>query len=301
MSIRALRTLATIAELGSFQRAATRLNMTLSAVSMQMRQLEQEFGARLFDRGFRPPRFTGEGASLAQRAKEVVALYDDLPAIARGGAPMIGEVALGVVASASVRVLPQLLAALLQRHAEVRLKVETGLSAYLAGKVAIGLLDAAIVTRTPDLDAKLQVDTIVEERLVVAAPRAKAGSRAETLLRRERHIRFQPDTGVGKVIDRYLERAGIVPGDLVMLDSIEAVVECVRQGLGVTIVPEPDARRYGRGRIAVLELGRPPLTRALALVTRNKPAAQPLRDALLALLEPLCRPAGPQPQRRASA
>jgi DNA-binding transcriptional LysR family regulator len=285
MSIRSLRTLAAIAELGSFQRAATRLNMTLSAVSMQMRQLETEFGIRLFDRNFRPPRFTGEGATLVARAKEVVALYDDLPAVARGVSPMIGEVSLGVVASASVRVLPRLLATLLAHHPNARLRVETGLSAYLAGKVATGLLDAAIVTRTPDLDAKLQVDTIMLEKLVVAAPRSRRRSTAEDLLRNDRYIRFQPDTGVGKVIDRFVERAGIVPNDLVVLDSIEAVIECVSHGLGVTVVPEPDARRYGRGRVRLIDLGKPPLTRALALVTRSKPSAKPLHDSLLALIQ----------------
>ena len=165
------------------------------------------------------------------------------------------------------------------------MRVETGLSAYLAGKVATGLLDAAIVTRTPDLDAKLQVDTIMLEKLVVAAPRSRRRSTAEDLLRNDRYIRFQPDTGVGKVIDRFLERAGIVPNDLVVLDSIEAVIECVSHGLGVTVVPEPDARRYGRGRVALLDLGKPPLTRALALVTRSKPSAKPLHDSLLALIQ----------------
>ncbi|MCK6451357.1 MAG: LysR family transcriptional regulator [Alphaproteobacteria bacterium] len=284
MSIRALRTLAAIEELGSFQRAATRLNMTLSAVSMQVRQLEAEYGFRLFDRNFRPPRFTGEGATLAARAREVLALYDDLPAIARGVSPMIGEVSLGVVASASVRLLPGLLATLLAYHPQARLRVETGLSAFLAGKVATGLLDAAIVTRTPDLDARLQVETVVLEKLVVAAPRSRRRQTGVDLLRRERYIRFQPDTGVGKVIDRFLERTGIVPRDLVVLDSIEAVIECVCHGLGVTIVPEPDARRYGRDRVALMELGRPPLTRALALITRNKPSAKPLHDSLLALI-----------------
>ncbi len=285
MSIRSLRTLAAIEDLGSFQRAATRLNMTLSAVSMQMRQLETEFGLRLFDRNFRPPRFTGEGATLAARAREVVALYDDLPAIARSASPMIGEVSLGVVASASVRLLPSLLATLRAHHPNARLRVETGLSAYLAGKVTTGLLDAAIVTRTPDLDAKLQVDTIMLEKLVVTAPRSRRQSTAESLLRSERYIRFQPDTGVGKVIDRFLERAGIVPSDLIVLDTIEAVIECVCHGLGVTIVPEPDARRYGRNRVALMELGKPPLTRALALITRSKPSAKPLRDTLLTLIQ----------------
>jgi DNA-binding transcriptional LysR family regulator len=285
MSIRSLRTLVAIEEFGSFQRAATRLNMTLSAVSMQMRQLEDHFGISVFDRSFRPPRLTGEGAILAARAKEVVALYDDLPSIARGTSPLIGEVSIGIVASASVRLFPRLLASLSARHSHVRLRVETGLSASLAGKVVAGSLDAAIVTRTPDLDAKLRVDTIAVEKLVVVAPRPLGARAAEDLLRKENYVRFQPDTGVGRVIDRYLERAGIVPNDLIVLDSIEAVIECVRQGLGVTVMPEPDARRYGGRRVALLDLGTPPLTRALALVTRIRPSAKPLRENLLALIE----------------
>lgn len=296
MSIRALRTLVTIAEVGSFQRAADRLHLTLSGVSMQVRQLEAEFGVAIFDRAYRPPRLTGEGTVLAAAAREIVGRYGDLPAIARGGGvwPLVGDVALGVTGTVSVRLLPGFLSRFTGEQPQARVVVETGLSELLVAKVAAGQLDAAIVTATPAAGGKVAVDLVREEKLVLVAPRhfvpalasapADAPAMAAALLREQPYIRFQPDTGIGKLVARHLEREGISTRDLLTLDGVEAIVECVAAGLGVTVLPEPDARRYGGDRVACLDVADPPLMRQIALVTRLRPTAQSLRQILYAIL-----------------
>lgn len=298
MSVRALRTLVMIADVGSFQRAADRLHLTLSAISMQMRQLEAEFDVAIFDRAYRPPRLTGEGAALAAAAREIVNRYDDLPAIARGGTgddpPLVGDVALGVTGTVSVRILPGFLARLTGEQPQARVVVETGLSELLVAKVAAGQLDAAIVTGTPDAGRRVAVDVVREEKLVVVAPRdcqdvpahdpVDGPAVARELLSTQPYIRFRPDTGIGKLVERYLERTGIATRVLLTLDGVEAIVECVGAGLGVTVLPEPDAVRYGGDRVVCLEVAAPSLVRQLTLVTRLRAAAQPLRGILYGLL-----------------
>ena len=298
MSVRALRTLVTILEVGSFQRAADQLHLTLSAVSMQMRQLEAEFGVALFDRAFRPPRLTGTGMTLAETAREIVGRYDDLTAIALVGqgrdAPLIGKVALGVTSTISVRLLPRILTRLGVEQPHARITVDTGLSDLLVMKVAAGQLDAAIVTNTPDTTRRVTVDTLCEEPLVLVASKAvltpeelsKEDKRlvAVSLMRRQPYIRFQPNTGIGSLVEQYFDRTSMSPQVGLTLDGVEAIVECVALGLGITILPEPDVRRYGGDRVAYFQLPGPPLTRQIALITRNRPTAQAVRSSLLSVL-----------------
>ena len=135
---------------------------------------------------------------------------------------------------------------------------------------------------------------IREEKLVVVAPRdrgdmqtgdpADAPGIARDLLSTQPYIRFRPDTGIGKIVERYLERAGIAPRVLLTLDGVEAIVECVGVGLGVTVLPEPDALRYGGHRVVCLEVANPSLARQFTLVTRLRATAQPLRGILYGLL-----------------
>jgi DNA-binding transcriptional LysR family regulator len=66
-----------------------------------------------------------------------------------------------------------------------------------------------------------------------------------------------------------------------VLDSLEAIVELVALNMGVTIIPEPEARRYGQGRVVWTEsLGRP-LNRTLALITRRTSGSLVLHDPLV--------------------
>ena len=76
LSIRALRTLLAIARHGSFARAGEAIGLTQSAVSLQVKALEEEFGAQLFDRSRRRPTFTEAGRIVLAKAEEVLALYD---------------------------------------------------------------------------------------------------------------------------------------------------------------------------------------------------------------------------------
>lgn len=298
MSVRALRTLVTILEVGSFQRAADQLHLTLSAVSMQMRQLEAEFGVALFDRAFRPPRLTGTGMTLAETAREIVDRYDDLTAIALMGqgrdVPLIGKVALGVTSTVGVRLLPRILLRLGVDQPHARITVDTGLSDHLVMKVAAGQLDAAIVTNTPDTTKRVVVDALCEEPLILIVSKSALTSEdlyqkdretaAISLIMRHPYIRFQPNTGIGSIVEQYFERLSLSPQVGLTLDGVEAIVECVALGLGITVLPEPDVRRYGNDRVACFQLPGPPLTRQIALITRNRPTALAVRSSLLSVL-----------------
>jgi DNA-binding transcriptional LysR family regulator len=281
MSVRALKTLLWIRDGRSFQETARELNMTLSAVSMQMKQLEEAYQAALFDRSTRPPRLTRAGLTLADASRDIVTAYEDLPIVLRSSQPLSGKLSLGVVATASIRLLPAVVQDLMSVFPQLKLRIESALSIDLVDRVANGQLDAAVVTGTEDLGNTFAVTPILVEPFVLVAAKSQRRQLSINLLRSQPFIRFNPGTGIGHLVDAFLADRSIEIREGMVLDSLEAIVELVALDMGVTIIPEPEACRYGRGRVVWTEnLGRP-LNRTLALITRRTSGSLVLHDPLV--------------------
>lgn len=292
MQTRALRTLAAIDQVGSFAQAAAQLNMTLSAVSMQMKALEQELDVRLFDRAFRPPRLTPLGRRIAAKAKDVIADEDQLLGLCAGGGLLSGRYRIGFISTASVRLLPGFLAAARKSAPAARFEVEGGLSEDLEEKVLQGRLDAAVVTASQDARHGLRYDSLGSEPLAYAIPEASAALSLEQLMRELPFLHFLPSTGIGKLTARHL--AGMKPAqraDTIVMDGVEAIMECVKTGFGFTLLPVPDIERYADRSVAQRPSGDENLIRELALALREGSQSDRQAEQLRALF-PAARAAG---------
>lgn len=267
MQIRALQTIAVIRDLGSFRQAAERLNMTLSAVSMQMKALEAELGVALFNRSFRPPKLTSQGLLLADHAADMVRRQAEIVALCSGEAPLTGVYRLGFVGTASVRLLPAFLQRARTQAREAQFRIETGLSESLARKVRQGDLEGAVVTQV-DADADMLFAPLRTEALVFALPPSAAERTIEDCAATLTFVQFTPETGIGRLVAGYLRDTGLQPRDLIVLDGVEPVMECVTSGLGFTALPKPDVQRYGGSAVAIRPMAEPPLTRTLGLIAR---------------------------------
>ena len=100
MQTRSLNTLATISRVESFATAAEQLGATLSTVSMQMKALEIELNAQLFDRTFRPPKLTPLGRRIAELAEELIRLQTKLVKSCQSSNKLIGRFRLGFIPTA---------------------------------------------------------------------------------------------------------------------------------------------------------------------------------------------------------
>jgi DNA-binding transcriptional LysR family regulator len=268
MNIRALRTLAAIEANGSFAQTAARLHMTASAVSMQMKVLERELEVALFDRSFRPPQLTPIGKVVAIKAKHLLQANDDLLDSCRSPGSLSGEFRLGFVPTSSVRLLPGFLTRAREAHPAAQFRIETGLSEELVKMVSAGALDAAIVTQTDDMPSNIHAQTLVEEELVFCLPASYGDWTIDQCMEKITFIQFLPDSGIGRIIAQYLSKLHPRSVNSFVLDSVEAVAECVMKGIGFSILPEPDIRRHSRYDQIVLRSLRPtPLTRKLVLVS----------------------------------
>jgi DNA-binding transcriptional LysR family regulator len=145
LDIDQLRTFVTIAETGSFTRAAEVVHKTQSAVSMQMKRLEERIGHPIFERDGRASKLTDEGERLLDYARRIVKLSAEaLGSIAKTS--LSGRVKLGVPDDYADRYLPEIMARFSRSHPGVELTVQCGPTIELVKLIDRGDLDLAIVT-----------------------------------------------------------------------------------------------------------------------------------------------------------
>ena len=143
-----LRSFAAVADAGGFTAAAGVVARTQSAVSMQVKRLEEAVGHRLFERSSRALALTPQGEALLAAARRILALNDET--VQRlAAAPMTGAIRLGVTEYFVPGELPGLLARFAGRHPGIQLEVRMGLSRELRQEVHAGRLDAALVRMEP--------------------------------------------------------------------------------------------------------------------------------------------------------
>ncbi|MBM6688861.1 LysR family transcriptional regulator [Collinsella tanakaei] len=173
MELRQIETFLKVAELGSFSRAAERLGYTQSAVTMQIKQLEREVGARLFDRVPRGARLTDQGRAFAFHAREAIAALERAAASVRipdaDADQLVGTLRIGSVESVATALLPTLLARFHERHPRVELIVSTARLERLAEGVLDNTLDVLLTMDRKLSIARLERTVLREEPIVFAA------------------------------------------------------------------------------------------------------------------------------------
>lgn len=140
-----LRSFLAIVDTGNFTRAADRVGRTQSAVSMQMKRLEETLGKPMFVRDGRQMQLSGDGEKLVGYARRMIALNDT--ALAQFSQPELsGRVSLGIPDDYVARFLPSVLAEFSSQHPQVELEVRAEPSVVLDASLASGELDLALLS-----------------------------------------------------------------------------------------------------------------------------------------------------------
>lgn len=286
MNLAVLRTLVAIAEQETFAAAARILDLSPSAVSLHIRTLEADLGRPLFDRSARPPILTDAGRLAVTRAKDILALAEDLRAGPDDGAEVQGRLQLGAVGSTLTGLLPLALSALRTGHPGLHLEIVSGVSSQLLGMVQRRRLDAAIVSDYDEAERTTEWRPFLRERLVLIAPPDSSGDDVPRLVRTHPFIRYTPSAAVGRVIDRAVQRLRLEPRESMRLDWLEAIEAMVAAGHGVAIVPERRIRPFERVR--TVDLPGPGHYRTLGLVETMANPKRRLTDLVFAKLFEAC-------------
>lgn len=247
MDIRQLKAFVSIAETGTFTAGAVRVHVTQAAISMQIRQLENETGIQLFVRAPRKVILTEAGEKLLERAyvilREHDAALEEMAALtgAHRGRLRIGSASAGV----SGDPLPQVLRGLRKAHPGVEASVASGTSEQLVQQVLAGELDAAFVS-LPVEARGVQTELLSEDSLVaIASPRHKLAKQkvvSAYALAGEKLILGERGGNTRRLIDQFFAQAGVTPKVAMELSRMAAIKRMVEEDMGVGIVPLQSVR-----------------------------------------------------------
>jgi len=242
MEIRQLRAFVAIAELGTFTAGALRVHVTQAAISMQIRQLENELGAKLFIRAPRRVMLTEAGEQLLQRARQILRDHDAaIDEIAELAGAERGRLRIGSAsAMVTTDVLPKLLKEVRKQHAGAEITVASGTSEALVQQILAGELDVAFVS-LPVEARGINTERLSQDQLVaVASPRhklAKQRTISAYTLAGEKLILGERGGNTRRLIDQFFAQAGVTLHVSMELSRQAAIRRMVEEDMGVGIVP----------------------------------------------------------------
>ena len=243
MADRRLQVFHAVAKHLSFTKAAEALFMTQPAVTFQIRQLEEHFDTRLFDRAHGRISLTAAGVLALDYAERILALSADLDTRLR---EMSGQVAGPLLIGASTTIaeflLPQVLGEFKARFPAVIPRLFVANSEAVQNRIAERSLDLGFIEGDSHLPS-LVTDVCCDDELqVVCAPShplAKHKSATPASLMEHAYISREPGSGTREVIDNYLQKAGVSADSLQVVMEVgspEAVKGLVATGLGFAIM-----------------------------------------------------------------
>ena len=262
-----LRTFSVIAEIGSFTGAAERINKTQSAVSMQMKRLEEAVGQALFVKEGRRNLLTAKGETLLSHAHRMLRINDE--AMQAFISPELsGHVRLGTPDDYAERFLPPILARFSRTHPLVDLEVSCQSSSVLAKSIKDRTLDLAIVTQ---MDAPGSTEIIRQEPLLWVTSRRHCAHTRDVL-----PLALAPETCCWRrQAIQSLIQSGREHRVIYTTHSAAAIVAAVLSGLAITAMPE-SAMRPGMSVLGTTEGFAPLRSFSIALLRASSAQSGPV-------------------------
>jgi len=273
MADRRLQVFHAVAKHLSFTKAAEALFMTQPAVTFQIKQLEEHFNTRLFERGHGRISLTPAGGVVLEYAERILALSAELDTRLK---EMTGEVAGLLMVGASTTIaeflLPRVLGEFKSQYPKVLPRLVVGNSETVESRVAEHTIDIGFI-EAPSHLATVSTDIVCDDELqVVCAPShplARHKSISPKQLLQYPFISRESGSGTREVTDRYLKKAGVEPEALSIvmeLGSPEALKGLIATGLGFGIMSRVTvASEQSLGRVVCVPLA-PRLLRQLSVV-----------------------------------
>ncbi|ARP88072.1 LysR substrate-binding domain-containing protein [Bordetella genomosp. 9] len=261
------RTFVAVARDGTFTGAGRQLGLTQSAVSAQIRRLEEFLGVSLFDRTGRAAALNDTGREMLAQAEEVLAMVDRMAAQA-GPGHVTGSLRMGAIASVQQDLMVTALRGFRAEFPDVSVRIVPGVSLSLLGQVDSGEIDLAVLIRPPfKLPPELAWRPLLAEPMVLAAPASLAGLSWRDALTTQPFIRYERASFGGRLVDAFLRRHRIAVHEAVELDEIDAIANLVRAGLGVALMPR--TRQLNTAGLRLLDLGAAGFDREIGVAIRR--------------------------------
>lgn len=290
MHIETLKVFCDIVETRSFSSAAARNFVTQSAVSQQIRMLEQRYGHRLLERTRGNVQVTPAGDILYQASKDIVQRWEDMDARLQAVTNVVaGTIRIATVHSIGLYELSGPLKRYLSDFPEVNLNLEYSRSSKIYDDALKGNIDLGIVayaTKRPGI----VVIPYRQDRLVLVVPPGHALARQKRVairkLKDEPFVGFERDIPTRKETDRLLRKHDVDATYVMELDNIETIKRVVEIGRAIALLPEPAvASEVATGNLASVQISDETSLRPLGILHRQGKHFSPAMERFIEYLK----------------
>jgi LysR family transcriptional regulator, hydrogen peroxide-inducible genes activator len=277
-----LRYLVAIANAGSFGAAADEEFVSQPALSAQIKELERKLGVTLFERSARGAMLTNHGIEVIERARLILREMNDLVETTRhDGNQLLGRIGLGVIPTLAPYVLPNVVRAFTDEHADAELQIRELQTSHLLESLRHGEIDFGLLALPIGSD-EFATAAIGIDKFVLALPQNHPLARSKSpvkldVLRNERVILLEEGHCLRDQVTQVCQLAFSEPSEI-QATSMATLAQMVAAGLGVTLLPECAEKVEagpGRGIVTRKFSGQSP-SRTIGLVWRK---SSPFADA----------------------
>jgi len=289
LTLRQIRIFSSAARLASFARAAEELHLTAPAVSMQIKELEQEIGTELFARIGRRVELTSAGEYFWVFARKILSTLTEAESVMqRLQGAQTGTLKIGLVSTAKYSI-PKMLGLFREEHPGVQIKIEVFNRDRLLSRLRDGEIDLAVMGRPPKhMDTRAEVFAH-HPHAFIASPRhhlAKHQGIRASALNSEELISREEGSGTRVIMQSYIEQHRLNPPISMEMASNETIKQAVIAGLGISFVSlHTVGLEIEHGQLVVLDIEDTPVLRAWHVVAMTQrhlsPAAEAFRYFML--------------------
>lgn len=278
MDVAHLRAFVAVAEAGSLTAALPRLHLSQPAVSLQLRQLQEEMGVRLFYRAARGVTLTPEGRRLLPIARRALQAFEEVRREAAAiRSTVAGDLRLGTILDPEFLRLGEVLKALMSRHPQVRTVLSHGTSGDVLDGLRARMLDVGFYIGMPALDL-FHAITLTRFDYRVVAPRGwepRVAGRGWGEIAELPWIWTPPDSAHQRLLSAVFAQAGAAPNKVAEADLEPSMLDLVKSGIGLALVRDSVALREVplHGLVMVAGLAIPT---ELTFVTLKERAQEPV-------------------------
>jgi LysR family transcriptional regulator, transcriptional activator of the cysJI operon len=292
MHIETLKVFCDLVDTQSFSLAAERNFITQSAVSQQIRTLEDKFKRRLLERvrGRREVRLTSAGEVFYRESKNVLASYDTLQENMRGLVGTIsGTVKVATVYSVGLHELPVKVREFMSKFPAAKIDLEYSRTTRVVRDVLNGTVELGVVA-FPEPRRGLTIVPMVSDRMVLICPPDHEFAEREQIKSKELKGRdfvlFERDIPTRKATDKILKSYGVDVRKAAEFDNIETIKRAVEVGFGLAIVPHPSVMDEEKNKqLSVVQLAEKEWVRPVGVIFRSDRALSIAAKKFVQLLE----------------
>jgi len=292
MADRRLQVFYTVAKQLSFTKAADILYMTQPAVTFQVKQLEEHFNTRLFERSHGKISMTAAGELVLGYAERILAMTGEMEArVGELTGQVSGPLMIGASTTIAEYQLPRVLGEFKDRFPQVQARLTVANSETIVAKIADHSLDVGLIEAPSHKDSLTTVACCEDELVMICSPNHPLSARASVDahdIAEEPYVSREHGSGTREVVDDFFKDNGVNPDDLhieMELGSREAIKGAVEAGLGVAIMSASAVVKEIRlGTLIAVPLA-PRLTRKLSMVYAPEKFRSKLLDAFIGFVE----------------